>query len=344
MTDATNSEIDELVSHVLALRKDFIQGLFRSAGLIFSGLRKIELGDRLREAIDEGAISVTDVVRFLDAVEPGGKQHVFLSRPRADLNRRWRDVTATRRRLRARSGVRDLLDGEVPLLMPPELTLSSIRLGEDLVQIVAVEARSYFERDPYYDDEVTSEDGLLVQLRAYIQQVGRSVVVLRWDTATRHAALHITQASGRGVERDHYRSVAGRFAAAVAPWLDLTQFRDVNLHKVIDELHRRERAAGALTKSRRARFETPDGSELDVISASTHASVFADTRLTAAIDQVADPASGQSGNLVWLPTTGSPLHEPLHVTILAFDSRVNFMVPSSPEAVGHVIQQIRSLL
>jgi hypothetical protein len=76
----SEAEIDELVSHVLALRKDFVQDLLRSSDVPFSGLHKAELRVRLREAIDEGTIDPADVAGFLDDVEPGGKQHVFMLR------------------------------------------------------------------------------------------------------------------------------------------------------------------------------------------------------------------------------------------------------------------------
>jgi hypothetical protein len=339
-----DSEIDELVSHVLALRKDFVQDLLGSEGVPFGGLRKLQLRERLREAIEDGRIDVSDVVGFLDEVEPGGKQHVFLLRVPAAVNDEWKVREAVHRRLSRRVGLRGLLDAATPLLMPAELELSRIRVEEGHVEILAVEARRYFERDESYDRKTTSEEGMPVELRAHVLRVARTTVVLRWNTATRHADLHITQASGRGLEREHYRNVAARFAATVKPWLDISQFQDLDLRKVIHELYRREQTGRPLTTSRRGRWETPDGSELEAVSASARSSVFADRPLTAAIGQVENAVSGQSGNFYWLPTTASPLSDELHLTILAFDSRVHFMVPSSPQEVDYVIEQIRRLL
>lgn len=344
-SNPTDAEIAELVSHVLALRTDFVQDLLRSEGVPFSGLRKMQLRERLRDAIEDGRIDVADVVGFLDEVEPGGKQHVFLLRVPQALNDKWKDAQAVRRRLGARTAIRGLLDASTPLLMPAELQLSRIRVQDGHVEILAVEARRYFERDESYDRKTTSEEGLPVELRAHVQRVARTTVVLRWNTATRHAALHITQASGHGLEREHYRNVAARFASAVKPWLDFSQFNDVNLRKVIHELHRREQDGRPMTTSRRGRWETPDGSELEAVSASARSSVFADKPLTAAIGQVENAASGQSGNFYWLPTAGDgPLTDELHLTILAFDSRVHFMVPSSPQEVDYILDQIRRLL
>jgi hypothetical protein len=341
----TEAELDELVSHVLALRKDYVQRLLKDHGVHFSGLRKPELRERLRDALHEQEISAYEVAQFLDEVEPGGKQHVFLMRARKALNDHWQDPAAVRRRLRARADVRAALDAPVPLLMPPELELSRIRLEDDLVEVIAIEARRYTERAEVYDEETTSEDGLKVELRGYIERVARSTVVLRWNTATRHAALHITQASGGNLGRDHYREVRERFSQTVAPWLDFAQFKDINLRPVVHELHRREQAAHPITRSRRGRFEMADGAEMEAISASTGVSIFGDERLKAAIGQVDDPASSQSGNLYWLPGgDGNILKSELHLSIQAFDSRLYFMVPSSPQEVEYVIGQIRSLL
>lgn len=182
-----------------------------------------------------------------------------------------------------------------------------------------------------------------MELHAHVQHVARSVVLLRWDTTTRHAALHVTQASGRGLPRGYYADVRQRFADAVEPWLDLSQFRDLNLRRAVSELHRRERDGQALTRSPRGRWETSDGGEMEAVSASSSSSLYADERLKRAVGEVEDEASSQSGSFYWLPGAGSPLTDELHIAILAFESRVNFMVPSSAEVVEHVLAKIRSL-
>jgi len=341
----SEAEIDELVSHVLALRKDFVQDLLRSTGVPFSGLRKPELRQRLRDAIDEGAIDPADVAGFLDDVEPGGKQHVFMLRASRAVNDKWKDHAAARRRLQRRDDARRLLGAAVPLLMPDELTLSRVGFDGSMIEIVGVEARRYTERDEFYDERGETDEGLPVELHAYVQRVARSTVVLRWNSATRHAALHITQASGRGLEAEHYSHVAARFAQAVTPWLDLNDFKRINLPRALHALQQRERSGKkVLTHSRSGRWETEDGSELTATSASSEESFFVDRQLGAAVGAVQTPASGLTGNLYWLPTPGSPVSERLHLTILAWDSRIHFMVPSSSQAVEHVLEQVRSLL
>lgn len=345
--EASEAEINELVSHVMALRKDFIQGLLAEAQVASSERyqRKADLRVVLHRAIEDGRLSIERVVQFLDEHEPGGKQHVFLWRPPKAFNDQWKDIEAVKRRLKNHQDTKGLLGASIPLIMPKELELSVVHVGEQTIDVLAVEARRYFERDDQYDTQTTSEDGLPVELRAYVERVARNTVLLRWDVGRRHAAMHITQATSRGVPRNFYTETAARFSNVVSSWLDMSQFKPVDLHKVIHGLQEREQNKGkALTRSRRGRWETDDGSEVEAISASTDESLFKDPRVAAAVKQVSDEDSGSSGNLYWLNTSKNPLTEPLHLVVIASEARVHFMRPSSPEAVGYVIKQLRSLL
>lgn len=343
----TDAELDELISHVLSLRKDFVQALLRKAG-VSRELRlrpKAELRQTLRERLISGQYEVERVIDFLNEREPGGKQHVFLFRPRKALNDQWKDLARMQSRLHRRRAVRRLIDAELPLVMPSELQVSSLSFGERTFELVAVEARHYTERDEGYDRRSTSEEGLPVDLRAWVHRVARSTIVLRWDVRRRFASLHITQATQQGVPRAYYRDVLRRLTDSVAPWLDLREFKDVDLHKVIDKLQRLERTAtGALTKSRRGDWETDFGSKVEARSASSNDSMFRDSKLVAAVDKVADPTSGQSTSLYWLKSPTNPLKEDIHLNIIANDSRIHFRKPSSKESVDHVVTEIRRLL
>lgn len=338
------NEVNELVSHVLSLRKDYVQDLLRRAKIPFSGMTKPQLREQIAHAIVEETLSVQTVVEYLDATEPGGKQHVFMFRPTRAINDHWRDTDARRAALLADPATQSLMDAPLPLLMPGELQLSSIRLDANAVEITGVESRGYIERDKSYDREDATELGLKVELRAYVHQISRSVVTLRWDLDRRRAALHITQASQRGIEPNYYRNVANRFGEAVTPWLDFNQFDDENLRRVLHELHTREENGAPLTRSRRGKWETDDGAEMEVVSSSIGSSVFADPRITAAVGQVANNHTGRAGSLFWLARPGTPLDDDLHVAIVASDSRIHFLRPSAPEAVNHVIEQVRELL
>ena len=64
---------------------------------------------------------------------------------------------------------------------------------------------------------------------------------------------------------------------------------------------------------------------------------------------LAGAVTGRIGNFFWLPRTGpTPANNPivtrdLHVVVLAGDSRVHFMVPSTQESITYVVQRLRAL-
>lgn len=336
--------IDELVSHLLSLRKDYVQGLLKQEGIPFSGKSKVQLREQIAEALADGRLSSEKVVAFLDANEPGGKQHVFMLRTSRALADQWSESEGILEELRSKPESRDLLDAPLPLALPGDLHLSSIKVRAESVEIVGVESRSYFERDASYDQVSATQDGLKLELRAHVLRTARSLAILRWDLESRRAALHIAQASQRGLEPNYYRNFARRFGEAMSSFLDLREFEDEDLRRVLHQLHQREETNDPFTRSRRGKWETVDGSEMEVVSSSLGASVFEDSTITAAVEQVANNQSGRDGSLYWLPRDGTPFDDPLHISIVASDSRIHFLRPSSPEAVDHVIGQIRTLL
>src|SRR5882724_3094251 len=141
--EITGEETDALLSHVLSLRRDFIDDLLRDR-VAFSGRRKAELRGQLKRGLEEGSLTVEDILAFLVEREPAGKQHVFLYRVKREANEAWRDTEAIQETIRA-AGQEEILEAELPVAMPESLTLSSVRLSGDEVEITAVEARHYTE-------------------------------------------------------------------------------------------------------------------------------------------------------------------------------------------------------
>jgi hypothetical protein len=339
----TNEETEALLSHVLSLRRDFINHLLRGK-VPFSGRRKAELRGQLKHALEEGLVTVEDVLAFLAENEPAGKQHVFLYRVDRRTNEAWRDTDSMRQSIEdAERG--DLLDAELPVAMPEALTLSSVRLSGEAVEITAVEARRYTEHLEDLDRPDKLDDGTQVEWRAYAQRVGRSTARLHWDLGSRTAELHITQATERGTVRNYYDEVAERFAQEVGAFLDFSAFRPINMHKVLHELGRLEQGGNPITRSRESSFESPGGSHVRARSPSRSASVYGEQVVRQALGPVDTPSSGQGGNLYWLKDAASngSLDEDLHTVIVASDSRVHFMRPSSIEAIAYVLGQVRSL-
>lgn len=341
--EITNDETDALLSHVLSLRRDFINHLLRGK-VPFSGRRKAELRGQLKQALEEGLLTVEDVLRFLAENEPAGKQHVFLYRVGRQINEAWLDSDSVRQAIEGTEHG-ELLDAELPVAMPEALTLSSIRLAGQEVEITAVEARRYTEHLEDLDRPEELDDGTEVEWRAYAQRVGRSTARLRWHLGTRTAELHITQATERGAVRNYYDEVAERFAQQVSPFLDFSGFQPINMHKVLHELGRLEQSGNPITRSRESSFESPGGSHVRARSSSRSTSVYGEQVVRQALGPVDTPTSGQGGNLYWLKDAAGDgsLQEDLHTVVVASDSRIHFMRPSSIEAIAYVLGQVRSL-
>lgn len=341
--DISAEETEALLSHVLSLRRDFIDDLLRGK-VPFAGRKKGELRGQLKLALEEGALSVEDVLRFLAEREPAGKQHVFLYRVKASINDEWRGTEAVRQAIEE-AGYEELLNAELPVAMPEELTLSSIKVDEDEVEIIAVEARRYTEHVEDLDEYGETSDGTEIEWRAFAHRVARSTVRLRWDLTTRGAELHITQATEKGTVRNYYDEVVQRFSQQIEPFLDFSNFQPINMHKVLHALGSLEQGANPLTRSRETSFESPGGSHVRARSPSRTASVYEEQVVRQALGPVDTPTSGQGGNLYWLHTAAQDgaLDEDLHTVLIAHDSRVHFMRPSSAEAISYVLGQIRSL-
>src|SRR6266487_3774187 len=145
-----DEEQGALLTFLLALRLDEVRDFLGRHELARYGNRA-DLRERLEETLANGTIRIVNLVDFLDEVEPWGKQHVFLFVGGDGLVEDWEDADALRARL-AEANTPNLLDGRLPLALPEELTLSSIRVEDGrFVTITAVERRESREREPSRD-------------------------------------------------------------------------------------------------------------------------------------------------------------------------------------------------
>lgn len=336
----TDGEI--LIDVLLGLRMDRVRDFVRSFSLPTSG-SKGDLRDRVRVAFAEGAITVDDLVDYLDIIEPWGRQHVILIDADATLAQGWRRPDGIRRRLR-QAGVEQLLDRRRRVRLPAALTLSSITLKEDTVTVSAVERREYDERTPELDETTVSDDGQLVVLKAYRHVVTRGILALRWSAASRAASLHISEGHGRY----DYAEAAERFGALISPFLDFDRFQPRDIRRAIRRLHDLERQATPEARSHRVAYVSHGGRAVEATSPTPATSVVGEQVVDEAMLNVAGAATGRAGNFYWLPRRGpkpadNPLVRDLHIVVLARESRVHFMVPSSEEVVTYVLRRIRAL-
>lgn len=121
-----NEEQRTLLTFLLTLRLDRVRDFLSRHELPRYGNRA-DLRGRLEENLASGKFRVIDIVDFLDEVEPWSKQHVVLYNGADGLTQGWDNDSALRARL-AEADVAELLDERLPLVLPEELTLSSIRI------------------------------------------------------------------------------------------------------------------------------------------------------------------------------------------------------------------------
>jgi hypothetical protein len=338
-----SAEQQALLTFLLALRLDRVREFLGRHGLPRYGNRG-DLRERLEENLDDGTITIVDLVDYLDEVEPWSKQHVFLYEGGEGLVEGWRDRDQLRARL-GEAGAGELLDARLPLVLPEELTLSAITVEEErFVTIAAVERREYREREPSRDRVEVDAAGRVVELIAYVHDVTRGLLTFRWDLLTNTAALHITQ-GGRGYD---YDDAEQRFAQLVQPFLSFDRFTHADLRRVIRRLHELAEAGTPEARPHRLGYRSRGGRSIDAASPTYRDSVTGETPIDNALSAIAAASTGRLGNFYWLAGdspdgTVNPLPVDLHLILMADESRVNFMLPSSRDVVTYVLQRIRAL-
>lgn len=188
-------------------------------------------------------------------------------------------------------------------------------------------------------------DGRVIEFRAYFHVVTRGLLTLRWDLLTNTAALHITQ----GSSGYSYDDAEGRFARLVQPFLAFDRFQRTDLNRLIRRLHELEQAGTPEARSHRLGYQSRGGRIIEAASPTRRDSVTGEAGIDGALTTIAGESRGRLGNFYWLADASpdrnvNPLSADLHIIVVANESRVNFMVPSSREIVTYVLQRIRALL
>jgi len=340
--DYSAEERQALIDFVLALRKSHVQDFLIQAELPKSGT-KHSLRERLQEALDGGGLTHDRLVDFLDSVAPWGKQHVFLYQgPRGDVQA-WKDPEHTQSLLKQHR-LGKLFNAKLPLILPENLTLSSITHEGGKLRVTAIEKRDYTERTPEHDEKKETKNGEKITLKAYTHLLTRTLAAFEWDLNANVAMLQITQLQ---VEGD-YEKVAGQFFQLVGPWLDIKQFGAVDLRPVIRRLHEIEGQGPAEARSHGIHYRSLQGRRISAHSPTPRDSVLGEAFIDDAMTSVRKNGVGQLGNFYWLagiqPGPGvNPLSGEVHVIIVGANSRVNFATPNTEDVVRYVLHRVRAL-
>ena len=149
--------------------------------------------------------------------------------------------------------------------------------------------------------------------------------------------LQISQLPGR----IRYENVKAEFDALVRPWLDLSTFTILDLHRPILNLLDLERNGNGITRAHGYDLQSLQGRTMSIQSNTASLSVFGERSFDTAFDTVKTRGTGRTGNFYWLPQQGTPLADELRIELVGVRNRVNFPSPSSEGVVRHVLADIR---
>ena len=210
----TEEEQAQVVTDLLVLKREQICDFLAHNGLPLSGTKE-QFRGYVEEALQEGVISLTTLVEFLDEVIPWGKQHVFLYKGPKSSIADWKKADWIAKLLK-KHRLSKYLNATLPLALPEKMKISSIFHGEGRLRITAIKKREWWERDPEYDDKTETADGDDVQLRAFIHRVTRSLVAFEWDLIANTAFLQVSQLPTGFL----YEEVAEEFFDLISAWFE----------------------------------------------------------------------------------------------------------------------------
>jgi hypothetical protein len=319
----TAAEINLVLDYILAHKMNFVQEFLRERNLYFSGTKET-LRKRLQAYLNEGQLSITDLVRLLNEIEGWGNQHIYLYKAPGRLMEPWLEEGSVRQHL-ARLELINLLTRPRPLVLPDKPTLSAIEWTAERVRFVWVEQRKWEERVTEDDFE---EHGMV--WHAYRVSISRGLVAFDWDLVSGYAMWMIQQLP-RGTR---YHQVRERFAREFQPIVDLNDLHPIHVSRAIRPIE-----ASREVRRRQLAYQTWQGSKATFTSASRSRDAFEDPHVQRAGQALQEDTAGLLANFYWLPVEGKLEHE-LHCKIYAADQHVGFFGEHQEQEVRYVLSRI----
>lgn len=339
----TEEEKRLIVQYVSELRKDYIVGFLQERKLLRSGTKE-DLRDRIQQNLDDGHIKHAELVELLDSVTPYGKQHIYLyNGPESEITT-WRDAGRVAAILE-QNDLLKYLETSLRLLLPSNMSLTRINYQpEQRLTVTAVERREHFERLPSQDTKKTL-NGKEIELRAFLHQITRGVVIFDWDLVSNTAQLQISQlASGT-----RYEDVLESFEDLTAPWLQIRLFSPIDIGRVITRLHELEEQGQPEARYHGIGYRTLGGRSVIAQSPTARVSVFGESPVDNAMRAIrGQGALGHIGNFYWLPrdvnpSHNNPLEKEVHTILIGNKKRMNLTTPNREGDIEYVLSRVRAL-
>jgi hypothetical protein len=338
----SEEERSRIISYVMSLRADIIRDFLANKNLPKSGI-KPELRERIENALEEGTLDYKDLVNVIDSAAPCGKQHVFLYEGPASEVTRWKDEKYCNKVLQ-RGGVVKYLNARLPLILPKTLALSSIQYRDEELSVYGVERREHHERREEYDKKEKRGEDEEIELRAYVHQVTRGVIIFTWNLLSNEAMLQVSQMPSGS----KYEEIEKNFGLLVGPWLNLGLFQKVDLRRAIRKLHELEDTGQTEARSHSIGYRTLGGRAVEARSPTPRDSVVGEPDLDSALRSIRGHGTGHIGNFYWLPSASTsipqnPLKKEVHTIIVGDKGRINFTTPNGWEDIKYVLFRVRTL-
>jgi hypothetical protein len=331
----SDEERQHLHKAFLALTNEQIRMLLRDADVRPIGDSKADFDRNLRAAITNGRVTYSNIVEWLDRFDPWRRQQVFLFGGREQGVGPWADQRFVRNCLVGHEQ-EACFNTRVPVVLPNDLKVSSIRHRNDGLQIIAYIRREHRIRTQERDKFEVLENGDRIVYHAFHEFVVRTAVIFEWDFVANTAVIRITQLPSR----ENYEDVRDIFISALRGWFQVVdEFPLLDLRRAIGALHRHEAGGGREVQAYQMAYSTAGGRQVQGRGGSGHQPFLGEHSSDIALQAVRDAGVGRNGNFHWLPT--GVLESRVHVFINAYANRVRFYVDLDEEKIRYVLGRIR---
>lgn len=332
----------KILDYLMNLRSDYIKYFFRENKIQYKSKdTRMELLEKVEEAIDENQISYGDIVGYLSFAEPLNKQHIFLydSAPTKILEN-WRKKEFFEE-LIEKTGLKKFVNAPLPILAPLSLSISSIQYtpGEKL-EIYALGRIEHLKRKKEHDKTENIENEEIIY-KALTHRVDRHLIRFEWDLTANTPSLHISQLPS-GYD---YNAIKKEFEKLIKPLIDLETFPKLTLRRLIKKLHKLEENDKGETRSHDLNYQSSNKITYSAKSPSNKDSALSDDDPDKHFRSIRDQSAGHIGNFFWLPNSNkeNPLLKEVHTMILGEEGRINFFSPNRKEDIYYVLSRVRRL-
>lgn len=334
----SKKEKQQLVLEVAALTTEVRAPFMEVHGLPKTLSDRKKVKERIEKAIKAETISYEEIIGFLDDVVPWGKQHVYLFKGPSGTIQDWKKTAWLENHLKASAAdLFALVNNKIHVGLPKQITPVAIQHSKKSLRVSFVRLREWFEHAEEHDKSGKTPEGEVIDFRAYVHRTIRNFIAFDWNLSANTAMLQISQLPGR----IRYRNVKSEFEICVKPWLDLSKFSLVDLHKPILNLCALELAGNGITRAHGFEIQSLQSRSIVAKSGEGSVSVFGEASVDAVYKSMSKNGVGNLGNFYWLPRSGSSIKDELRVVLVGAKNRVNFTVPSNEKVVRRIIADIR---